>query len=389
MIQPATLRFAKKYRKVSQHEAIVPVDKSWLDKAHKGDQVVFKDAQGDTHRLKIESTGKQGVKVLSDNFLFLNDKTSFTLRRHKEDVSHTDIGKIPAAKQRIELQQGDILLIHADQEKGEPAVYDGQGRVKRPAHIGCSMPEVFQYVKPGDPILFDDGKIRGTVAEASSEQLTVEIAFAKNEKRSLKPDKGINLPDSPLDVSGLTDKDLKDLDFVVQHADIVNLSFVRDPKDVNRLLEELEKRQAKDIGIMLKIETQRAVKNLPWLILHAMKHYPVSIMLARGDLAIETGWEEMAVLQDEILWICEAAHVPVVWATQVLEGMAKKGLPKRAEISDAAMAYRADCIMLNKGDYIIETIQMLVDILQKMEKQNMKSSNLVQSLNLEEAVQTL
>lgn len=389
LTKPAVLRFAAKYKKVSKNEMAVPVKKAWLSKVNKGDKVTFTDTQGHKHKVKILSVNKKGAKASLDEVAFLDENTSFTLRHKKKKVATTPIGKVPSAKQYIYLQKGDTLYIHHDDKIGEPPRYNDKGEVIHPGHIGCSLPEVFKDAKPGDPILFDDGKIRGKITETLPDKLTVAITFAKNEKRALKPDKGINLPESSLNVNGLTQKDLKDLDFVAKHADIVNLSFVRDSKDVTKLLEELKKRDAEHIGMMLKIETQHAVRNLPWLILYAMQHYPISIMLARGDLAIETGWEEMAVLQDEILWLCEAAHVPLVWATQVLEGMAKKGLPKRAEITDAAMAHQSDCVMLNKGDYMIETINMLADILQKMEKQNMKSSHLVQTLDLKEAVEKL
>lgn len=79
-------------------------------------------------------------------------------------------------------------------------------------------------------------------------------------------------------------------------------------------------------------------------------------MIARGDLAVECGYERMAEVQEEILWICEAAHLPVIWATQVLESLAKKSQPSRAEITDAAMGERPECVMLNKGPHIAAAV---------------------------------
>jgi len=90
-------------------------------------------------------------------------------------------------------------------------------------------------------------------------------------------------------------------------------------------------------------------------------------MIARGDLAIECGWGNMARIQQEILRICEAAHLPDIWATQVLENLAKKGLPSRAEITDAALSQQAECVMLNKGDHIFEAIQLLDKIIRDTE----------------------
>jgi pyruvate kinase len=118
--------------------------------------------------------------------------------------------------------------------------------------------------------------------------------------------------------------------------------------------------------VILKIETRQGVMNLPDLLLTALRHDRVGVMIARGDLAIECDFRRMAELQEEILWFCEAAHVPVVWATEVLERLAKTGMPTRAEITDAAMAERAECVMLNKGPYITEAIRVLDDILKRM-----------------------
>lgn len=122
------------------------------------------------------------------------------------------------------------------------------------------------------------------------------------------------------------------------------------------LLNSLEGHNASHLGIMLKIETKRGFKNLPSLLMTAMRSSSVGVMIARGDLAVEAGWRRLAEIQEEILWLCEAAHIPVVWATQVLDNLAKEGTPSRAEITDAAMSQRAECVMLNKGPYIIEAM---------------------------------
>ena len=101
--------------------------------------------------------------------------------------------------------------------------------------------------------------------------------------------------------------------------------------------------------------------------LAAMRRYPIAVMIARGDLAVECGWARLAELQLEIIWTCDAARVPVIWATQVLENEAKKGLPSRAEITDAAESQHADCVMLNKGPHILAAIRMLDSILRGMQ----------------------
>ena len=111
-----------------------------------------------------------------------------------------------------------------------------------------------------------------------------------------------------------------------------------------------------------------------------MENYPIGVMIARGDLAIETGWKNFAVIQEEILRICEAAHLPDIWATQVLENLAKKGIPTRAEVTDAAMSQRVECVMLNKGYYIQKAVKMLDKILCEMEHIQRKKKNLLPKL---------
>ena len=132
------------------------------------------------------------------------------------------------------------------------------------------------------------------------------------------------------------------------------------------LIKELDNLNA-SLGIILKIETLESYRNLPNILLKAMENYPIGVMIARGDLAIETGWKNFAVIQEEILRICEAAHLPDIWATQVLENLAKKGIPTRAEITDAAMSQRVESVMLNKGPYIEKAVKMLDKILCKMQ----------------------
>jgi pyruvate kinase len=103
-------------------------------------------------------------------------------------------------------------------------------------------------------------------------------------------------------------------------------------------------------------------------------------MIARGDLAVEAGYERLAEVQEEILWLCEAAHLPVIWATEVLDTLARTGRPSRAEITDAAMAERAECVMLNKGPHIVLAIRTLDDILRRMSGHQRKKRALLREL---------
>ena len=259
------------------------------------------------------------------------------------------VGNVPAKQRSIVLRKGDLLTVTNTDIPGHPARYNEQGKLLIRSSIGCTLPEIFKDVQIGHRILFDDGKIAGVVVKTAETHLVAEIIRAQEQGDRLQSDKGINLPDTELHLPALTKKDIEDLEFIARHADIVNYSFVRRREDLEHLAQELRRLNRTDIGIVLKIENRQAVDNLPMLLTMALRSPASGVMIARGDLAVECGWERLAEVQEEILWMCEAAHMPVIWATQVLEGLAKRGLPSRAEISDAAMGARAECVMLNKG----------------------------------------
>ena len=138
------------------------------------------------------------------------------------------------------------------------------------------------------------------------------------------------------------------------------------------------------MGILLKVETRRAFEELPGILFTALRRPPVGVMIARGDLAVEVGFDRLAEIQEEILWLCEAAHLPAVWATQVLEGLTKTGLPSRAEVTDAAMGERAECVMLNKGPHVVEAVEALDSILRRMQSHQAKKTAMLRQLNIVE-----
>jgi pyruvate kinase len=184
-----------------------------------------------------------------------------------------------------------------------------------------------------------------------------------------------------IDLPALSAKDLADLDHLVGMVDIISYSFVESGAHMQALLDQLAERQASHLGVIAKIETARAFRNLPEIMLAAMGRLPFGIMIARGDLAMEVGPERLAEVQEEILWLAEAAHLPVVWATQVLETLAKQGTVSRPELTDAAMGERAECVMLNKGPFIDKALASLDDILTRMQAHQQKKSAQLRALH--------
>jgi pyruvate kinase len=365
-------------------DAILPIAADWLTRVHTGERIRFTDARGARRSLVIGDAAGAGRWASSSLTSYV--MTGTLLRRPtspgRTQGDETAVGELLPRVEPLTLSPGDRLILTRAQEPGQPALRTDDGRVSRPARIACTLPEVFADLEPGEPIWLDDGAIGGTIRTVKAGEVEVEIQSVRGGRARLGADKGINLPESELRLPALTETDLRDLEFVARHADLVGLSFVHTAADVAMLQQQLTRLGAEKVGIVLKIETRRGFENLPELLLAAMRWPFVGVMIARGDLAVECGYERLAELQEEILWVCEAAHVPVIWATQVLENFAKQGRPSRAEITDAAMGVRAECVMLNKGAFIVEAVRALDDILRRMQHHQSKKRTLLRHLNL-------
>lgn len=357
----------------------LPVSAEWLARLQENDTVLFVDTRGKKGKFKVEQKVGESWRAKCYDSAYLAAGVELVIERSGE---RTAVHALPPREEKIFLRVGDTLILHKSPVPGEPAEYDSEGNLVKAAHISCTLPEVFEQVRVGEPILFDDGAIEGVIRQASSDALTIEITHTTSEVGKLRADKGINLPESNLRLGGLTAKDKEDLKFIAEHADLVSASFINTADDISLLIEELHHLDAPHLGIILKIETQSAFANLHEILLTAMQHYPIGMMIARGDLALEVGWENLAFVQEELLRLGEAAHIPIIWATQVLETLAKKGRPSRAEISDAAMAERAEGVMLNKGAHILDTIQMLERIIKSLRPYQEKKTPLLPALQM-------
>lgn len=247
-------------------------------------------------------------------------------------------------------------------KEGQHLLLTDEAQLKKKQHdaVGCTIPGIARQLHAGERVLFDDGLIEAKVEKTTDNIALLQVMRISSKKPFIKIEKGINFPDSTLQFSALTAFDHECLPFLLKHADMVGYSFVRNTKDLMELREAMGKN--KKVSVIIKIETPEAVKNLPSLLFYGLQEEHIGVMIARGDLAVEIGFERMSEIQEEILWICEAAHVPVIWATQVLETMNKSGIATRSEVTDAAHAAMADCVMINKGQFIIHVIEMLKDI---------------------------
>ena len=360
-----------------ESDAVVLVPGAWLGHCRIGSRITLRDARGKARSIHVRNTVGSSRLGESSQTAYVIPGTILRCGGRSARV-----GALPPLEGGIRLNIGDTLVITRPVRPGTPPCRDRHGSLVAPAWLSCTLPEVFSQVKSGERIWFDDGRIGGLIRRAGREQLEVEIVQCASKGFVLRSDKGINLPDSELRLPALTDKDVEDLSFVVTRADLVGLSFVQREADVRALRRRLRSLGAERVGIILKIETRRAFEHLAELTLAALQHPRSGIMIARGDLAVECGYERLAEVQEEILWLCEAAHLPVIWATQVLENLAKTGQPSRAEITDAAMGERAECVMLNKGPHVVKAVQVLDDILRRMQFHQVKKTAMLRRLHV-------
>lgn len=363
-------------------DSLLPVSVAGLSKLETGDELRFRDARGKKRSLTIVDTDSDGAVAEAEQTAYLITGLPLKIHRAGKKMGSIKVGVLPEVSEPILLDVGDKLILTRDFEYGSAAPRDEVYRAMGPARIHCTLSEAFDRAAVGEPVWFDDGAIGGIIRKNSGTEMRVEITHTGPDGARLRAEKGINFPETDLEIDAMTEKDIRDLEEVVAYADIVALSFVRRPEDVLQLEEHLTRLDAQHIGVVLKIENKQAFELLPRILLAAMRSPPIGVMVARGDLAVEVGFERMSEVQEEILWLCEAAHVPLIWATQVLEGLAKRGAPTRAEVTDAAASQRAECVMLNKGPHIVATTRFLSDVLSRMGAHHRKRRATLRKLSI-------
>nr|GMC98584.1 plastidial pyruvate kinase 4, chloroplastic [Ipomoea batatas] len=329
----------------SPDEVLYVDGQEFLSKLKVNDEVNFCDARGKKRTLRITRRfdGFDGIGFIAEchKTAYVESGAKLCIKGKTQQLSIGNIVNVPQRDHFVRLRIGDWLLISKGSPKSQNECDKWSFSIGT-HRITSSSTYLFDSVKPGEPIAFDDGKIWGTIKATSKSEALVSITNASRKGTKLGSEKSINIPESNIEHEGLTAKDLKDLDCVSNCADMVGVSFINSVADIAVLRRELETRELRNLGVVLKIETKGAVENLPLLLLEAMRMgNPLGVMIARGDLAVECGWEKLADIQDEIIRVSRAAHIPVIWATQVLESVVKSGVPTRAELTDVGIAKRS------------------------------------------------
>lgn len=338
-----------------------------LESLEADDVLKLHDARGRSRSARVVQANARGCLLSFDSTTLIEDGTELRAAHKRKHGLRGTLSGAPVIESELRLCIGDRLILTRDDQPGQAALVDAHGVLVAPAHLHCTLGAAFNDARTGQSVWLDDGRIGATIEAMDAQQIVLRITHALPEGSKLKAEKGINFPDTEFHTPALTEKDLLDLEAMHAHCDLVAFSFVRQPSDVKLLQDQLARLDAGHLGIVLKIENRQAFENLPRLLLAGMRSPQLGVMVARGDLAVELGFERLSEVQEEIIWLCEAAHVPVIWATQILENMAKSGAPSRPEVTDAAMSIRAECVMLNKGPHIVDALDFLIRVLTRME----------------------
>ena len=267
------------------------------------------------------------------------------------------VADLQGPKLRIgNFKDGKVLL-----EKGQKFTFDMKKDLGDENRVNLPHKEIFEALKVGDTLLVNDGNIILKVVECAKESAVTEVEVGGY----ISGHKGVNLPNSSLNISPLTPKDLKDLDFALKlGVDCVCLSFVQRASDVL----EARKIIGKKAWIISKLEKPQALDELDDIIKASDM-----VMVARGDLGVECPIVTVPLLQKRIVAKCRQFAKPVIVATQMLESMISQPMPTRAEVSDVANAVYdgADVVMLSAetavGNYPVETVKTMRGVIETVE----------------------
>ena len=316
--------------------------------------------------LKIHSLFQAGADIFRLNFSHGNHddhrKRVFHIRQYEKRLGRpiAILGDLQGPKIRIGIFKKTYVILKNNQR----FVLDLNPKEGDQNRVFLPHKEIFKSVKKNNKILIDDGKIILNIDKVLSDQIITEVLVGGK----ISNKKGVNIPETFVKMSSLTEKDLKDLKFCLDLSlDYIALSFVQKAKDIN----DLKKFVGDQTGIMAKFEKPMAIKNMDEILQHCD-----AAMVARGDLGVEMPPEEVPIIQKKIVQSCRDFGIPVVVATQMLDSMVESPSPTRAEASDVATAVfdSADCLMLSaetaSGKFPVESVKIMDRIIRGVENDN-------------------
>ncbi|RAJ83533.1 pyruvate kinase [Chitinophaga dinghuensis] len=336
--------------------------------SHKTKIVATVGPASDTYDKLLELV-RAGVNVFRLNFSHGSHEDKLRIIEYIRQINKTEPYNVAilADLQGPKLRVGEIENNALPLKAGDILTFINEKVVGNMEKIYVSYPDLYKDLRPGQKILLDDGKIETVVREITAAgEIKAEVTLPG----VLSSKKGFNLPDTKVSLPALTEKDIIDLEFIIDHqCDWVALSFVRSVKDLIDLRKRLEARDSK-MKVISKIEKPEAIQNLKEIIWESD-----GVMIARGDLGVELPVEQIPMIQKDIIRKCIHRAKPVIVATQMMESMMDRTRPNRSEITDVANAVLegADAVMLSgetaTGQFPVLVIQTMNKIIQEVEKE--------------------
>ncbi len=355
----------------------LPVTDIPLAQVQSGDRLRLRDTRGRKRLLHIVTDDEGELMVVTRKSLQVVEGTRVTLRRKGRRIARGTIAGLPPEPLVIPIEPGAAILLVRPGSRGVGTCSPRTGLWRVP----CTHPAILKDLAIGHRVFFNDGRFGGTVDAVGSGWVRLRFDAVPGGKAKLKADQGINCVDIRVETPDLVAADAAIIDAFAQQVDLLGVSFVQGPAQLRAVRDRCAAVGAQP-GLVAKIETPQGFSAMPEILLDGLSGGPFAVLVARGDLAVEVGFARMAEIQEELLWLCEAAHVPVIWGTQVLETLTKKGLPTRAEVTDAAMSSRAECVMLNKGPHVEESVRFLVDVVPRIRDHVVKKRALLRRLHV-------
>lgn len=316
----------------------------------------------------LEKLIREGVNVVRINFSHGSYEDHSQVIRsireiNKEYSIHTAIlADLQGPKIRIGKVENDVISV----KKGDEIILVTDSKNAVSGKLFINYPNFPKDVEPGERILIDDGKLSLQIIETNNKD-EVKAKFENNGKLMSK--KGVNLPNTKISLPSLTEKDIQDLEFALEmNVEWIGLSFVRNAQDIIELKKRIEESN-KSSRVVAKIEKPQAIEDIDNIIEESD-----AVMVARGDLGVETPMETVPLIQKEIVKKCLHSAKPVIIATQMMESMIDNISPTRAEVNDVANAVLdgADALMLSAetsvGKYPIKVIKAMTKIIREIEK---------------------
>jgi pyruvate kinase len=311
------------------------------------------DAGVNVFRINFSHADYTDVKERIDIIRGLNDEFGYATAI-LADLQGPKL-RVGVMKEDVVVNPGDIITFQTAE--------DIPGTAER---VYMNYKEFPRDVNPGEKILLDDGKLMFEALETNG---TTEVVCKVIQGGPLKSKKGVNLPNTKVSLPALTKKDIKDALFAIeQEVDWIALSFVRTPKDLEELQDLITKHSSYKIPIIAKIEKPEAVENIDKIVA-----YCDGLMVARGDLGVESPAHEVPLIQKKLIHRAKTARIPVIVATQMMETMITSLTPTRAEVNDVANSVMdgADAVMLSGetsvGNYPVEVIEKMSQIIEAVE----------------------